>query len=347
MRLFLAALLILSSCSSKKKDKALEKALEESSHSPMDVEVKAPVKLLEKFEVSEVTETKPVSKPAPRKISPSVAPKVVVGKKVEELVKKVTPKKLPTDYPEEFIELNKKAQAVWKLYKPNHTIDEKIFLDINYLGMTIGKIMFTNKGKKMVNDREVWHFHARFKSSSFYSNIYELDDTVDTFVATPEFLTMRYSLIQRESKQSVDDLQLYDREQLKTFSFYKQERPNKKVKNKEKEGFIPFFSIDPFSVAFFFQGLPLNNGDIYEIPLVNKGKVMILKTVVEGREKVNTDLKDGMNAIRVHATTQYSGETLKSGDIYLWFSDDEKKTLIKAQAKIKIGSVTADLVEIK
>jgi hypothetical protein len=28
-----------------------------------------------------------------------------------------------------------------------------------------------------------------------------------------------------------------------------------------------------------------------------------------------------------------------------WFSDDANRTLLKAQAKIKIGSVTADVVE--
>jgi hypothetical protein len=47
----------------------------------------------------------------------------------------------------------------------------------------------------------------------------------------------------------------------------------------------------------------------------------------------------------VHATTKYTGEHLKDGDMYLWFSDDANRTLIKLKAKIKIGSVTADIVE--
>ena len=71
---------------------------------------------------------------------------------------------------------------------------------------------------------------------------------------------------------------------------------------------------------------------------------MILRSVVEGRETIDTE-KGEKKAIRVHATTKYTGETLKSGDLYFWFSDDDRRTMLKAQAKIKIGSVTADIVD--
>jgi hypothetical protein len=223
-------------------------------------------------------------------------------------------------------------------------VGEKVMLNINYLGMTVGKIVVVNNGRKMINGKEVWHFHSRFKSAPFYSNIYELDDTVDTYVTTDQFLSIRYSLIQRETKQNVDDLQLHDRDQMKTFWFYKQKKSDGSIKNKEKNAFIPFYSIDPFSVLYFYQGLPLKNGEVYEIPIINKSKILVLRSEVEGREIILTE-KGKQRAIRVHATTRYTGETLKSGDLYFWFSDDNRRTLLKAQAKIKIGSVTADIVK--
>jgi hypothetical protein len=305
-------------------------------------------KLLEKFEVQPVEE----SKKKPASSSPKVEVKkenhktaVKVTKKGSETVTQVVKVKAPPkDYPKEFYEINEKARKVWDLYRPNHFINQKVFLDITYLGMTVGKIMIQNQGKKMINDKEVWHFHARFKSAPFYSNIYELDDTVDTYVTTDKFLATRYSLVQRESKQDVDDLQLHDRDQFKTFWFYHQKKSNGSVKDKKLEGFIPYFSTDPFSVLFLYQGLPLANNDVYEIPLINKGKILMLKSVVEGREVVETK-KGKKKAIRVHATTKYSGETLKSGDLTFWFTDDAERLLIKAKAKIKIGAVVAELVE--
>lgn len=314
-------------------------------------------KLLEKFEVEEVKDTPKEEKKAPvpakveKKGAKTPAPKgktspkttvTPIQKKLE--VKAPVVKALPVGYPDHMLELNVKAKKVWDLYQPNHQVDQKVYLDIHYLGMTVGKIMVVNKGKKLINNKEVWHFHARFKSAPFYSNIYELDDTVDTYVTTDQFLSSRYSLVQRETKQDVDDLQLNDRDQLKTFWFYHQKKSNGDKKEKKKDEFIPFYSIDPFSVLFLYQGLPLKNGDVYEIPLINKAKILLLRSVVEGRETIQTE-KGKRKAIRVHATTKYTGETLKSGDLYLWFSDDDKKVLIKAQAKIKIGSVTADIVD--
>jgi hypothetical protein len=348
------ALVALTSCASwKQKDfvKELNKPSEEVNASSAASSA-TDVKLLEKFEVQVVEEKKEekLEKPNPelRKVEEKKAEeiKATIKKAEKKIVAEATVEKikpLPSDYPQELIEINKRAKKVWDVYVPNHHIGQTVYLDIHYLGMTVGKIVLINKGKKVVNNKDAWHFHARFKSAPFYSKIYELDDTVDTYVTTEKFLSTRYSLVQRESKQDIDDLQLHDRDQHKTFWFYRQKRSGEKEKNKKVEKPMPYFSTDPFSVVFFYQGLPLKNGDVYEIPLVNKGKILILKSQVEGRETIETE-KGKRKAVRVHATTKYTGETLKSGDLYFWFTDDEQRTFLKAQAKIKIGSVTADIV---
>jgi Protein of unknown function (DUF3108) len=349
---YLLAFLLFSGCTSwKEKDfeKALDKPSEEAE--PAVVTTAKEDKLLEKFEVQTVEEAKEEKTSAPIVVGTKKTsiPGKAQPKPALKTTPKVTPapvvKSLPKDYPPEMVAINAKAKAVWEKYRPNHHVDQKVYLDIHYLGMTVGKIMVVNKGKKVINDKEVWHLHARFRSAPFYSKIYELDDTVDTYVTTDQFLSTRYSLVQRETKQDVDDLQLHDRDQLKTFWFYHQKKSDGSVKDKKIEGFIPYFSIDPFSVLFLYQGLPLNNGDLYELPLINKGKILILKSQVEGRETILTENGHKRKAIRVHATTKYTGETLKSGDLYLWFSDDNQRILLRARAKIKIGSVTADVVD--
>jgi hypothetical protein len=342
MKFFILALLLLASCSSwKQKDfeKSLEKPLEESH---VDVP-QQDQKILEKFEVKDT----PAVSVGPE--VPIAKVKKVKGYKKAAVATQLKPvievvKQLPKDYPEELIPLNEKGKKVWALYKPNHILNQKIFLDIHFLGVTVGKIMVMNKGRKLINGKDVWHFHARFKSAPFYSNIYELDDVVDTYVASENFMSVRYSLVQRETKQAIDDLQLYDRDVLQTFWFYKQKKSNGDVKNKDEKKSMPFYSVDPFSVVFFFQGLPLLDGERYEIPIVNKGEILMLDSLVEGRESIDTEIGK-KKAIRVHATTRYTGDQLKSGDLYFWFSDDEERKLLKAKAKIKIGSVTADIVK--
>ncbi len=336
--LWLTVLLLgLGSCASWKQ-KDFEKDLKKHPEAETVItQEQAPI--LEKFEVTDVVE-----KPAP-----AVKEKLkTTDKKITSAPKKVIPapvKSLPADYPPEMIATNEKAKKVWDVYKSNHHVDEKVFLDIHYLGMTVGKIMVTNMGKKMIDNKEVWHFNARFKSAPFYSNIYELDDAVDTYVTTDKFLSVKYTVIQRESKQNIDDIQLLDHEALKVYWLYHSMRlSDGKKKNKKEEKFIPYFSIDPFSTLFFYQGLPLKNGDLYEIPVVNKGKVLIMRAKVLARETIETEM-GSRKAIKLQATTQYTGDKLKSGDMTFWFSDDEKRSLLKAQAKISLGTVTADIVK--
>lgn len=346
----LLPLAILTSCSWRQRD--FERELKDAPTTSPQVEV-SNKELLEKFETKPI-ESEPAKTPAPAQVvqkAPTRIVEKVETKVINAPVKKVVTttikqevKTLPADYPNELLETNAKAKKVWDLYRPNHQEGEKVFLDIYYMGMTVGKIMVENKGKEVMNGREVWHFHSRFKSAPFYSSIYELDDTVDTYVDTNQFLSMKYTLIQRESKQNIDDLQLFDRDQMKLYWFYKRENAKKKIRNKEGENYIPYFSIDPFSVLYLFQGLPLGDNDVYEIPVVNKDKLMILKAKVEGRETLKTDI-GRRKAIKLHATTQYTGQTLKSGDMTFWFSDDEKRTLLRAKAKIKLGSVTAEIVK--
>lgn len=363
MKTIWLALLLLGGCSWRQRD--FEKDLKNSTDASPQVEVSSTNKeILEKFETKPLETTEgsatEAAPAAPTEIPKTETKVIITAKKEVKTVTKVkvvnskekktvttvkeVVKKLPTDYPANILAMNKQAQKVWELYKPNPHTEDKIFLDIHYMGITVGKIMAQSKGKVMVGGKEVYHFHARFKSAPFYSNIYELNDTVDTYVDTQQFLTMKFTLVQRESKQDIDDLQLFDRDQMKLVWFYKRKKSDGDIKNKQGENYIPYFSIDPFSVLYFFQGLPLKDNDSYEIPVVNKDKIMILNAKVEAREKIDTE-RGEKRAIRVHATTNYTGQTLKSGDLTFWFSDDEKRTLLKAKAKIKLGSVTADIVK--
>lgn len=280
------------------------------------------------------TPAKVVTKPAPRPAAkPAPAP----------TVPKASP--LPADYPPELIAADDKARAAWEAFRPSFVPNEALYLDVDYLGMTVGKVAMRYRGVKTMNGREVHHFQARFKSAPFYSAIYELDDTVETFVDKERFLGLRYNLVQRESKQNVDEVQLYDRETLRTTAYQKQVRGGK-TKDRKWEAFIPRHSLDGFSVAYFIRGLPMRVGAQYAVPVVNKGKTLLLNLTVEAREKIRVKGRKGdVDTWRVHIMSKYTGTTLKSGDMMLWFADTPARELLRVKASIKIGSVFAEAAQ--
>ena len=121
---------------------------ERSEKNAPKVIVKAPEVLLEKFEIEkteaeakEVTKNQPPSTPKMMKTT-QVKTSAVVKKEIPKKVSisksgLVQTKKLPSDYPEVMSEINKKADLVWKRYKPNHFTNEKIYLDSNQLHSTV------------------------------------------------------------------------------------------------------------------------------------------------------------------------------------------------------------------
>jgi hypothetical protein len=244
-------------------------------------------------------------------------------------------------YPEKYKKLDKMTKRYWSKVVPKVFEGEKTHMDLNYMGVSTGKVVITTQPDTKLGDSEVHHFHARVKTSTYYSYLYELDDNIESFVDKKTFTPVKFSLIQRESSQNVDDLQLFDKEELKTYTFHKRDRDGK-IKKSKKVKPTPIRFQDALSILFYLRGLPYSKGEEYTVPLMNKGKVLLLKATSEVVETIETEIGD-KEAIKVSASTQYSGETLKSGNMTFWFSNDEQRTFLRFNAEVKMGSVSGDI----
>lgn len=305
----------------------------------------------------------PEKKKSGRKITPTTTPAPAVKEKAPEKKSEVTPvtapavippvttssafsvpnNVAPADYPEEFKAYDAKSKVLWEKFKPIFNPGEQSIMAVTYLGVTAGHITIQSKEITTLNNKPAYHFYARFKSSDSYRYFYWLDDRLDSYVEKQTFLPMKYSLIQREKKQNVDDLQLFDFKKAVTLNWYKRvkEGSNKDEKGETK---IPLYAQDSFSALQFVRGLPLVKGDIYELPVVTRGKFWILKAEVMGEETTSVSGKD-MKAIKIKAETNFPGVLKKSGDINFWYGADSDRRLLKFQAKIKLGSLYGEVVE--
>lgn len=251
----------------------------------------------------------------------------------------------PADYPKEYIQYDKKSKDIWSKFNPFFFKGEQTIMSVTYLGVTAGYITITSKSVMNINDKIAYNYNARFKSSDSYSYFYWLDDQLNTFVEKDTFLPIKYSLIQREKKQDVDDLQLFDFQKLRTYTFYKRVKKDSN-KNEKLNVYIPKYAQDSFSALQFVRGLPLKKGDKYEFPVITRGKVWLLKVEVAGTETIEVMDKD-VSAIKIKAETHFPGVLKKSGDIYFWYSNDEARRLLRFQAQVKIGALKGEVVEYK
>lgn len=265
-----------------------------------------------------------------------------VATDVEKVEEKENP--LPEDYPKKFFKYDKEAKKVWKLFEPKIFLNEAHIFQISYLGITVGTIRLETKPPVKLANEPAYHFAVKLKSADYYNYVYSLNDTLESYVRMRDFMPLKFKLVQRESGQEVDDLQVFDHSTHKTTFWYRKLKKGKEKKEK-KEQYMPIHFQDSFSVLQFVRGLPLKLGEKYEFPIVTRTKVWIAKMdIVNTLDKVEVAGKSFL-AIKVKAETHFPGVLKKRGDVIFWFSNDEQRRLLKFQAKIKIGSVQGELVK--
>jgi hypothetical protein len=251
----------------------------------------------------------------------------------------------PTDFPQLFKDYDVVSKPVWERFKPLFFQGEQSIIAISYLGVTAGYITMTSKDVVKMGDKTAFHYFARFKSKDAYRYFYWLDDTIESFIDRSTNLPIRYSLIQHEKKQNVDDLELFDFKKDKVSTWYKRVKEGAN-KDEHLDKFIPRYLQDSFSALQFVRGLPLEKGDRYDFPVSTRGETWLLKIEVVGEETISVNDKD-IKAYPLKAETHFPGVLQKSGDINFWYAMDEGKRLVKFQAKVKLGSIYGELVEYK
>lgn len=262
--------------------------------------------------------------------------------KISPLIKIIS--EYPKGYPNNYKIIDKKSELIWKKFKPNYYVGEQLVMAVKYLGISTGQLKILTESHVYFGDKKTIHFKAAMKSSSFYKMFYQIDDFLDIFVEEQAFLPVKYSFIQNETNQTVNDLQLFDYENKKTYFVYRRLK-NGMVKNINKDVFIPKYFQSYLSVFFFFRGLPLSVGSSYEFPIVSKAKVGILQAKVEKIEKIDTKLGE-YEAVKLDATVSFP-ESKKKDHISIWFSNDDEKYLLKFQAAVKIGDIVGAIEELR
>ena len=310
--------------------------------------------LLREFEVTQEEQDKfsfEEIKPTPAPIAQTREnPLKPVSKKAsstkKELVNKIAVQKsakiYPENYPENYKELFLDAQKTWKQFKPLIRVGESINFEITYLGIKAGNIKFMVLDNGRRGDDLIHHFKATLSSADYYKYIYKLDDYVESFILADTFLPLKYTLIQRESAQSVDELQLFDHENLQNKQWFKKIKDGK-TKKDDKVGFVPELFLDPLSLLAFFRGLPLVKGDVYSVPVIVRSKVLKVTATVLDYEAIEV-LDKGRDAVKMSVYVEPTEEGKKPTTMNLWYNRASSRELLKFNAELKFGSVEGEWV---
>lgn len=306
-----------------------------------DADPKAiPADLQKKFEVVEESEPSPEPSPTPEPKSKSKSKKKTKPKKAKRIVvvdpetgkkRKVPPVVIP--------DRRRKPNPIW--------VGEKQTFEVTYLGLAAGRFSMEVLPPKKIADRNVYHFRGLVKSSAMLNMFYRLDDMIESFWDYEGLFSHRFHMALDETKQKRDVLELYDQETRKAFYWNRRNQPDKPpVETKQYFDMAPFAQ-DSFTAIYYLRTLPLKDGATYVYPVISEGKGWDCVVTVVRREMSDTPMGRRMTIV-VNPQTRYNGVMKQEkGAGFIWLTDDDRRFVVRLEAKVKIGSVAAQLKEVE
>jgi hypothetical protein len=128
------------------------------------------------------------------------------------------------------------------------------------------------------------------------------------------------------------------------------DRANHKATVREKGRFdntyeidVPPEALDFLSMVFRLRTLPLPDGATHAFQVLAGRKVTTVVATVVKRERVKTDAGK-FAAIKVRIPTRFDGKFSEKSPTHVWFSDDERRVVVKLSVDFAVGHGDAELV---
>jgi hypothetical protein len=212
---------------------------------------------------------------------------------------------------------------------------ERLVYSIGWYNV-IGGTATLDVEEREYNGVPVYRVLSLAKSSSFVSVFFPVEDRIESMIDRETLSALRLDVKQRQGK----------RRRARVTEFDQVNHTATVVRNgKERVFEIPPSVQDSLSCLYYFRSLPpLQVGETVTIDVHESNKNWRLAIVALNREKVRTGAGEFM-AIRTRAKVEFEGVFLERGDVYVWFTDDERRLPVRMDSKIKIGRITARLIE--
>ena len=184
-------------------------------------------------------------------------------------------------------------------------------------------------------NRRVYHIVSTARSNEMVSLFYPVDDRTDSYMDARGLYSLWFKLRQREGRYRSD----------KEIRFDQQAHRALYIHNGKAEWFDTVPEVqDALSGLYFLRTLTLEPGRPVTIPVFDSRKNWQVEVRVLQREEVVTPAGT-FRTVKVKPLLKSEGIFRRKGDVHIWLTDDARKIPVKMKSAVKIGSITATLVE--
>jgi hypothetical protein len=214
-------------------------------------------------------------------------------------------------------------------------IPERLEFELSYTGITAGRAV---QEVKLVNNEIQIVSTAR--SADWLRFFFPVDDRIESFLTSDsptQFIgTPRlYKERKREGKTITNREARFDRQKLEVTTI------DHRDKNEKKQA-ITKRTYDTLSSFFYFRTVPLQVGASYYIDIYDCKRLWNTEVKVLRREELTTPL-GRFKTIVIQPLLKSEGIFARTGDMFIWLTDDDRRIPVQMKSKVVVGSITATL----
>lgn len=225
-------------------------------------------------------------------------------------------------------------------------VGEEVVHDVHYFKVSAGELRMKVEPFSTVNNRKSYTFAIEIKTSSLFNAFYSVEDRVETFVDFEDLVPRVFQLHVKESKQLREAKMLFDTEKNIAKFWEKKVTKEDGEEEKKQEWEIQEYAQNVYSAVFYMRNFKWETGKEYSFRVANDNENLVFSGKALRREVLDTKLGP-MKAIVIQPNIVLKGKFKPIGENLIWLSDDDRKHILRIEAKIKIGTLVSEVISIK
>lgn len=223
---------------------------------------------------------------------------------------------------------------------------EEVIHDVNYFKVSAGTLRMKVDPYATVNGRKAYSFKIFISTSSLFSSFYSVEDSVDIFMDYESLVPSVFQLHVKESGQLREAKMLFN-EKDNTATFWEKKVTKKDgVEEKKQNWEILPYTQNVYSAVYYMRFFKWEVGKEYSFRVANDNENLVFSGKALRKEVLDTKLGP-MKAIVIQPNIMLKGKFKPIGDNLIWLSDDDRRYILRIEAKIKIGTLVSEVTEIK
>ena len=237
-----------------------------------------------------------------------------------------------------FIGLRIAAPMAWASEPLPFRIGETLVFEVSWMRIPIGTATMRVEPAPDGANPQAMRFVSTARSNRFLDGLYKVDDHIESLFDPHTRLSQAFLMRQQEGR--------YRNHYRMAFDQIKRQVTYQKRDNPPEVLSMPSAAQDPLSVLYWVRTAPLTVGKSAIAPICNRGKTWRTPIRVLKRERLKLPIGE-VDAIKIQPLLQDAGIFRHKGDMFIWLTDDAHRVPVQMQSDIKIGAVSAQLVQAK